>query len=55
MKRTLTHPLPPLVAPSPALLLRVLLAGELLFSLALQARGLVPPVAVRALQLFLRF
>jgi hypothetical protein len=54
VKKTLTHPLP-FAAPSPALLLRVLLAGELLFSLALQARGVLPPVAVHALQLFLRF
>ena len=41
--------------PSGAFFLRVFLAGELLLSILLQSGGAIPPLAIRALQLFLRF
>jgi hypothetical protein len=52
MKKALTAYLPILSAGS---LLRAILAGELVTSLLLLATDRVPPAAVRALQLFLRF
>ncbi|MEO8430509.1 MAG: hypothetical protein ABI592_03290 [Acidobacteriota bacterium] len=52
MKRTAALPL---AASEPGVLLRAILAGELLFALLLQAHGWLPPVASRAFQFFLRF
>jgi hypothetical protein len=45
----------PLFAVEPALVLWGILCGELIASLVLLADGQIPTVAVRALQLFLRF
>ena len=57
MKKTISLPLPSAsgAIPSGAFFLRVFLAGELLLSILLQSGGSIPPAAIRALQLFLRF
>ncbi|MDQ6894057.1 MAG: hypothetical protein M3167_15410 [Acidobacteriota bacterium] len=57
MKKAIAIPLPSAsgAVPSGELFLRVFLAGELLLSILLQSGGAIPPVAIRALQLFLRF
>ena len=57
MKKAISIPLPSASGEiaSRALFLPIFLAGELLLSVLLQAGGAIPPVAIRALQLFLRF
>lgn len=57
MKKAISLPLPSAsgALSSGAFLLRVFLAGELLLSVLLQGSGAIPPAAIRALQLFLRF
>jgi hypothetical protein len=57
MRKAISIPLPSASGAilSGAFLLRVFLAGELLLSVLLQGGGAIPPVAIRALQLFLRF
>jgi hypothetical protein len=52
MKKAISVPLPILSAGSA---LWAILAGELVTSVLLLATDRVPPLAVRALQLFLRF
>jgi hypothetical protein len=57
VKKAIAIPLPSAsgAIPSGAFFLRVFLAGELLLSILLQSGGAIPPAALRALQLFLRF
>ena len=56
MKKAVAIPLPLSSGTIPgAFFLRLFLAGELLLFVLLQAGGVIPPVALRALQLFLRF